>query len=74
MDKHILTCFQLEKKSCPTNKSLHGENADEHWWSGWPGAYCLKCGDEDKDELCLGGCICPCHDEFWNEYAKTMEK
>ncbi len=22
-----------------------------HWWSGWPGAHCLYCGQEDPDEL-----------------------
>jgi len=22
-----------------------------HWWSGWPGARCLYCGQEDPTEL-----------------------
>lgn len=24
-----------------------------HHWSGWPGAYCLNCGLEDRDEVDL---------------------
>lgn len=26
---------------------------DHHHWSGWPGAYCLKCGTEDPLETAL---------------------
>lgn len=26
---------------------------DTHQWSGWPGAFCLRCGIEDAAELCL---------------------
>jgi len=72
--EHIPTCYQLEKIDCPANKSLHGEKLTEHWWSGWPGAYCMKCGSEDKDELCIGGCNCSCHDEFWKGYEEYMKK
>ena len=25
----------------------------QHEWSGWPGAYCLVCGAEDQNEVCL---------------------
>lgn len=25
----------------------------EHRWSGWPGAYCLKCGQDDLTELAI---------------------
>ncbi|ULH17382.1 hypothetical protein MF271_19520 (plasmid) [Deinococcus sp. KNUC1210] len=25
-----------------------------HWFSGWPGAVCLKCGAEDPAEAALG--------------------
>ena len=25
----------------------------EHRWSGWPGAWCLDCGQEDQMELCV---------------------
>lgn len=25
----------------------------EHKWSGWPGAYCLKCGREDPVEIAI---------------------
>ena len=29
-----------------------------HQWSGWPGAYCMKCGTPDPTEeaLCCEGC------------------
>lgn len=73
--KHIPTCAILEIRPCPSNKSLHGEKPDEHWFSGWPGAYCMKCGDEDKVEICIGGvCECPCHLEFWAEYEQAMKE
>lgn len=44
-----------------------------HWWSGWPGAYCLGCGASDPNEECLS-CMCSCHDEFWRLYEKEMSK
>ena len=43
-----------------------------HRWSGWPGAWCLDCGEEDATELCIGGvCPCQCHAQFWAEYDCT---
>lgn len=27
----------------------------DHRWSGWPGAWCLDCGDPDQREVCLAG-------------------
>ena len=73
---HIPSCALLELRPCPTTYSLHGEKPGEHWWSGWPGAYCLKCFEEDKFEVCIGMvCKCPCHDEFWKGYkAATGDK
>jgi hypothetical protein len=71
---HSQECFQQFKRECPANKSLHNEPSNQHWWSGWPGAYCMKCGDEDANELCMAGCKCDCHNEFWkecDEYQKT---
>ena len=33
-----------------------------HSWSGWPGAYCLNCLENDPSEQCLGlGCITTIH-------------
>lgn len=70
---HDEGCAQREKILCPANKSLHSEAPHEHWWSGWPGAYCMKCGSEDKDEICLAdNCKCHCHDDFWESVA-TMQ-
>jgi hypothetical protein len=25
----------------------------QHHWSGWPGAYCLDCGAQDRTEVCV---------------------
>jgi hypothetical protein len=25
-----------------------------HWWSGWPGAYCMRCGADDPMEFAIG--------------------
>lgn len=25
-----------------------------HWWSGWPGAWCMRCGVEDAMENAIG--------------------
>ena len=73
--QHIATCAQLEKRPCPAMKSAYGEPSDEHFWSGWPGAYCIKCHAEDKDEACLGDlCECPCHAELWKSYEQAEDK
>ena len=29
----------------------------DHDWSGWPGAYCLVCGQEDATEICTAECV-----------------
>lgn len=29
---------------------------NEHSWSGWPGAWCLNCGQEDQNEICMAEC------------------
>ena len=73
--EHIEGCHQTEIIKCPVSESLHGEEIGEHWWSGWPGAHCMKCGSEDKNELCIGtGCPCECHEQFWKDYEENMRK
>ena len=63
--KHLKTCAVGTYIPCPSHKSLHSEAADEHWWSGWPGAVCMKCGSEDVREICLAdSCRCKCHDDL----------
>jgi hypothetical protein len=70
-EEHTKSCAQRHKRPCPANKSLHDEPLNTHWWSGWPGAYCMKCGDEDMNEICLADlCMCQCHKEFWADYEK----
>lgn len=75
MTFHTPKCARKDKASCPANRTLHGENLDEHWWSGWPGAICLKCGAEDVDEICISqGCGCPCHAQFWYDYEQQLKR
>ena len=65
--KHLPQCWEGKEKGCRANKSLHGESRKGHWWSGWPGAFCLKCGEEDLMEGCVAdSCPCPCHDAMWD--------
>ncbi len=69
--EHIPGCYVGGTVDCPANFSLYDESKNKHWWSGWPGAYCLKCNAEDLFELCLAeSCKCCCHNEFWEEYNK----
>lgn len=73
INNHIETCAQLEKEPCISLISLHGEPIGQHFFSGWPGAYCLKCLEEDKDEICISTvCECPCHDSFWAEFKQQF--
>lgn len=66
MPDHISGCAMAEARPCPAGRSPHGEPKAEHWWSGFPGAVCLKCGDPCAEEECLAvACNCPCHDEMW---------
>lgn len=59
-------CSMHPRFPCPRDLSLHGEPIVEHWWSGWPGAYCLKCGAEDPTEIALAeGCNCVLGDMSW---------
>jgi hypothetical protein len=61
---HLETCLQLNVRTCPASS-----NNGYHRWSGWPGARCQDCGDEDANELCLvDGCSCACHKELWESY------
>ena len=76
LPEHSLdTCAISQKPDwfvCPSGYKMHGEGKGEHWWSGWPGAFCLKCFAEDLSELCIGGvCECSCHEEFWKDYAEN---
>jgi hypothetical protein len=58
-------------RKCPTPHQL--ERHDGHWWSGWPGAWCMGCGVGDPSEVCLSGdCGCLCHDQLWEEYNQYL--
>lgn len=61
----------------------------KHHWSGWPGAFCLKCGSEDPCEVALANgwdpddeptpemaaaMVCPVQGELvWNKDTKEWE-
>ena len=53
-----------------------------HWWSGWPGAHCLLCGQEDKREVGLadgfgfnaGGKVVPMPKEYDNGTCPVSDK
>lgn len=68
-DEHIDLCAVGQIGNGPDHT-----DGSKHSWSGWPGAYCLGCGIEDAQEICMGGCMCGCHNEFWLKYAKEMRK
>jgi len=71
--EHIDFCPSKGATPCTANYAHHNEPKDHHWWSGWPGAYCIKCGVEDLYEICIGiVCYCPCHDDFWKSYEDAI--
>ena len=43
------------------------EQTYEHRWSGWPGAFCLKCGQDDKMETAISCCLFDPYTETWKE-------
>ena len=68
MEIHRTGCAQLERTRCKqTEDGIHN-------WSGWPGAYCLRCGEADPDEDCLADCSCECHEAFWKGYEEFLRK
>ncbi len=57
-----MDCQVCKRKNevCTNQHQLSKDGS--HWWSGWPGAYCLGCGADDPEELCLAdNCLCYCH-------------
>ncbi len=67
---HLPTCSVGNAQPCPSDKSLHDEPVGTHWWSGWPGAYCMKCGASDPVEECLADCECVCHAHDFDDLAR----
>jgi len=43
----------------------------KHRWSGWPGAFCLKCGVEDLMEVAIG---CSYYDPFTDTWKSEELK
>lgn len=52
--------------------------SNPHKWSGWPGAFCLKCGSEDPTENAIGlGWLDPggpCEDGSFSLYKWDTEE
>ena len=40
---------------------------NKHRWSGWPSAFCLKCGQWDMMEYAIGNCLYDPVTETWKE-------
>tara|TARA_Y100000310_G_scaffold341791_1_gene442146 strand:+ start:200 stop:427 length:228 start_codon:yes stop_codon:yes gene_type:complete len=57
----------------PTGSADHTDGT-AHQWSGWPGAFCLLCRQEDPVEQCLGGCTCECHIKFWQDAEEDLKR
>lgn len=75
MERHLPSCHEGNQLPCPAQMSLHNERIGEHWWSGWPGAFCMKCGSSDPMGQCLAdSCHCPCHDEVWDRRSEAARK
>ena len=56
-------CYTCKYKGykCPSPHPLSKDG--NHWWSGWPGAYCMGCGMSYPPEICLAeNCPCECHE------------
>jgi hypothetical protein len=58
---------------CPSPHGL--SDGAHHWWSGWPGAYCMGCFSDDPAEQCLAdGCLCSCHEASEREYEEMVRR
>jgi len=42
------------------------EDTTHHRWSGWPGAYCMKCGIEDSLEYAIAN-------DYYNPYTGVWD-
>ena len=43
-----------------------------HWYSGWPGAFCLHCGKDDPIELALADSNYDPYSNKWKESTKEL--
>lgn len=55
-DKELCdVCREREEKlKSEEMKDPWPDNHKGHWWSGWPGAYCMRCGADHYLEYALG--------------------
>ena len=45
----------------------------EHHWSGWPGAFCLHCGQTDLWEYAIGNLLYDPFTEKWEDCDDAIE-
>lgn len=44
-----------------------------HWWSGWPGAYCMKCGAEHRLEIAIADGVFDPYTGAWDTPEHRQE-
>ncbi len=44
-----------------------------HRWSGWPGAYCWYCGQEDQMEIAIGDWLDPFDEISVRHFTNTLQ-
>ena len=49
------------------------KNHKGHWWSGWPGAYCMKCGVDDPLEWAVGNGYYDPYTDKWDTEEHRLE-
>jgi hypothetical protein len=54
-----------------TAKQVH--DRCHHRWSGWPGAYCLKCGMDAPEPETEPNWVCNCDDQMWDYIAEGRQ-
>ena len=66
--KHVPNCPVLSHDPlCPSPHAL--SDGVHHWWSGWPGAWCMGCGCDDPQEICVVTC-----EQWWENELTGLEE
>lgn len=52
---------------------MRNGNPYEHFWSGWPGAFCQKCGCEDAMEIAIGNSDYDPYSDTWISETTRLE-
>ena len=60
----IMDCLIDPTRRFPTLPEIAEEPG--HWWSGWPGAFCMKCGAENAVEIAIADNWYDPYDDKWD--------